>query len=530
MRARLLATTLVGTALIAPTQAIGADELEYRAAPGRVVVMHDTRSDSSFFIDTVHALPDGGALVAGTTFRGSAPGALIMRLRADGSLDRAYGERGAVRLDGMGLVGLVGAPGGGAVVALSTDTLGDGPLRSRLVRLDPQGRPDGGFGAGGAIELPGLETLAVARAPGDAIVLGGLREGKRGAAVRITAAGAIDPAFGASGDASITPPESLAVAPDGSVLVLAPTPGCDTEKAACDLALLRYDAAGALDPSFAGQGFARLPLHYEDGAVAQDAQGRYWVYGLRPTGDGNALVRLLPDGRRDPSFSSEASMPALASESPGLLQLTPEGPLVVTHSPDEEEALLVRIGEDGALTSVQRTRARFGGGDIERPEATGRLGDALDGTAVAFRPDGVALLAGTVSIERDSVIDTGTQFRRESYAGIAALRPGGGLESSFGRATRPPRVDLRSARRDRRAIILRLRTETRGIARVVVRHRDRVIARRMVAFFAPGTIRAHAELGARARRLLRRSARVTITVVANDLAGNVRRLRERRRL
>jgi uncharacterized delta-60 repeat protein len=72
------------------------------------------------------------------------------------------------------------------------------------------------------------------------------------------------------------------------------------------LALVRYLPAGRLDPSFGDAGIVKTAIgrraHGQDVTVQRD--GKILVAGSGHNGSDNdfALVRYLPDGRRDPGF------------------------------------------------------------------------------------------------------------------------------------------------------------------------------------------------------------------------------------
>jgi uncharacterized delta-60 repeat protein len=72
-----------------------------------------------------------------------------------------------------------------------------------------------------------------------------------------------------------------------------------------DIALVRFLPNGSLDPSFSGDGKVLTSLPYQEtaNAVAIDAQGRIVVAGQG--GGGFFFARFLPNGRPDPSFSGD---------------------------------------------------------------------------------------------------------------------------------------------------------------------------------------------------------------------------------
>ena len=167
---------------------------------------------------------------------------------------------------------------------------------------------------------------------------------------RLTAAGALDTTFGGGDGIATTTFDfrggsdevDLALQSDGKILVSA-TIASNTNPADRDVAVIRLDTAGALDPTFAIDGLRRLDLSTAldpgtgilqgmDGAraIGVDAMDRIYIHavqrGEEPAGRTDtdfALIRLDADGDPDNSYADNSKF---------LLDLTGGGPPTVSLS------------------------------------------------------------------------------------------------------------------------------------------------------------------------------------------------------
>jgi uncharacterized delta-60 repeat protein len=175
---------------------------------------------------------DGRLLVAG---RSSAAGAVVARLRADGTLDPDF--------DADGRVTLAWGGGGATAVLVQPDqrivVVGSGPggETMKVTRLRPDGSPDPGFGAGGTttIDFGALEDLAggAALQPDGKIVVAGYTQADEDVAVaRLASDGSLDPGFGTGGKRVVdfgaaTFGNAVALQPDGRIVVAGQRTGAD---------------------------------------------------------------------------------------------------------------------------------------------------------------------------------------------------------------------------------------------------------------------------------------------------------------
>jgi uncharacterized delta-60 repeat protein len=189
-----------------------------------------------------------------------------------------------------------------------------------VLRYLPDGRLDTGFGAGGMAVINTGHTApaeALALQPDGKIVVTGLATCEQMencfAAARLNPDGRLDPSFGTAGVARHSPVRRTAasdvtVQPDGRIVLAGDWyQGGDAndDELAC---LMRLLPDGRLDTSFSRDGLVRLDHgHGDDYLVGVEMQGRRilatgagrFITGLR---GGFAVVRLRPDGSRDRSF------------------------------------------------------------------------------------------------------------------------------------------------------------------------------------------------------------------------------------
>lgn len=169
--------------------------------------------------------------------------------------------------------------------------------------------------------------------------------------------GAIDPSFDASGAALDLLPMSLAVMPDGKVLV----GGGRT--------LVRFEENGALDRSFGANGVL-VDEAMSAADVTVEASGKILVAGIEPNeAEGSrglvlAIVRLLPDGTHDASFGENGKVvvgPERLSTPDGVSRIVvrPDGRIVAAASFYPAPAM-VSLARDGSVDTVSQTSG-FGG-------------------------------------------------------------------------------------------------------------------------------------------------------------------------
>jgi hypothetical protein len=130
-------------------------------------------SFSSPLVVSVVPHPDGTIDLFGSSQAASDPGGpgYALRLKADGSLERRFGENGMVTL-GPGILGAEAGSGGTSLLSFRS-LAAPGEARAHFERLLADGRPDPRFGgeAGIAVPEPGGEAELIPSAGGKALAL-----------------------------------------------------------------------------------------------------------------------------------------------------------------------------------------------------------------------------------------------------------------------------------------------------------------------------------------------------------------------
>jgi uncharacterized delta-60 repeat protein len=246
----------------------------------------------------------------------------LVRVSADGTLDRTFGNNGRAAVSGYGVTVL---PGGKILVAGEGAPSGEpSNVDAKVTRLLPNGRPDPSFGNDGSalVDLGGRldsgDSTAVA--PDGDILVGGARaneynEGSDAtpAIARLNPNGSVDRTFGDDGvrvlpGGNETGVYHVAATPGGGILGLT-----GAEEALGD-ELWKLGADGSVDRSFGKRGVVSLLLPtLRTGVTFLDAMeglpsGRVLLAGTDESSAGRSgsnravATRLLPNGKVDRSY------------------------------------------------------------------------------------------------------------------------------------------------------------------------------------------------------------------------------------
>ena len=310
----------------------------------------------------------------------------VMRLAPDGTPDPDF-QGGAVtrRLDGAdeSLLTDVAEQADGAYVVGGWVEEAPPIRRFALVRFTPAGEPDAAFGAVRDALAGDDEIRALAIQPDQAIVAAG-RAGSRIRVARYAPDGAPDPAFGGVHDVggpAVTGEEAsgVVVEPGGRVLLA----GTGTVAGERRFLLVALTPAGALDATFGIGGYVTLDVG--DGAASVRAMkrqpdGKLLVAG--GTGAGGVVVRFLPDGTPDPTFSTDGvarlGVPGAVAED---VALQADGKVVAVGAADSAgvsaDSLVARFRPGGARDPG------FGADGVVRRSLGAQGPDRLTGVGVA---------------------------------------------------------------------------------------------------------------------------------------------------
>lgn len=308
--ALLLVTTAPGSRVLAQPGALdptfGTD--------GTARIGFGDGGDASYAL-AVH--PNGNYLVAGRVGAYLAVAGYL----SNGIPDLTFGQQGATRLgdrSGSGARAVAVQPDGRIVVAGYDD---QGALVTRFLA---NGALDTSFGVNGFADMPGTTgfTATALVMQGSQILVAGTFDAamtnSRFGLCRLTSGGLLDPSFDADGIQSTTLPNGgaangMTLQPDGKIVLVG---YARNSPSGYSMALVRYDANGALDTSFDGDGrvittvggatgvtigHAVIPQVLSGGATTLLVAGR--TGSANPGGDG-LLARYSLNGTLDPVFGS----------------------------------------------------------------------------------------------------------------------------------------------------------------------------------------------------------------------------------
>jgi uncharacterized delta-60 repeat protein len=442
----------------------------------------------------------------------AAPGQLDPAFDGDGQVTTAVGSYRLARPADVAI-----DPSGRAVVAGSALTFETGS-NFALARYSPGGALDTSFGEGGIAltQVGSAAPRAVAIQPdGKIVAVGPAADSGRPVVVRYTGDGILDPTFGGDGivDAmvaglSLDDPQDVAVQPDGKILVAVGARSSGVSAHA--FAVLRLDPDGSLDTTFDGDGVATASFgsgSAVSGALAVQADGRIVAAGYSGSPTSVAVARFDAEGAADASFGGDGTvLTTFEGTSARVTEVAvqPDGKIVAAGRIDTTNAdvLLVRYMEDGSLDTS------FAGDGSAT--ADGHFGDSARGLAIQsdgmllvssdgylFRltstgaPDGAFGVAGRVSMaERTSTVALGpgdaifaaatrTEGGDDLFS-IARYLPNGRPDTTFGTngQTRTPigattysRGDAAVVQNDGKVVVAGYAlTSAKGYELAVVRH------------------------------------------------------------
>jgi uncharacterized delta-60 repeat protein len=367
---------------------------------------------------------------------------------ADGQLDVTFGNAGKVTTDfvtSFDNAHAIAVQGDGRIVVAGTvfgSSAAPGSADFAVARYNSDGSLDASFGTGGKVQTDFATTsdnaLGVAiQADGKIVVVGATSSSGNNAdfgVVRYNADGTLDTTFGIGGKVTtdfgatfFEQATSVALQRDGKIVVAGFTFSFATGQ---DFALARYDANGALDPTFGTGGLVITNVSGSTAfdqatAVAIQSDGKIVATGIASpsTADGSnfAVVRYDSTGTLDPTFGTRGIVDidfGNTQEVPHALALQADGKIVVAG----ESTPIFRPRFAVARYDIDGTPdAAFGVGGM----ATADIGPDTNGQAfgVGIQYDGKIVAAGTTFVQNS--VD-GSNF------GVVRFDADGVLDTSFG--------------------------------------------------------------------------------------------------
>ena len=367
---------------------------------------------------SINVQADGKILVAGDSNTGGVRGFALARYNADGSLDANFGSSGKVITNYFRSAtarGLTIQSDGKIVVAgTGENNLSDADIL--LVRYNPDGTLDTTFSADGLVntDFGGNEygTSVAVQSNGKILVAGYSVSTLDFVLARYNADGSLDVTFSADGKQTTNLGGndygfSLMIQADGKILVAGDSTG--------DVALVRYNTDGSLDPTFSNDGKLTTNLGgIERGIdVVIQADGKILVAGSNNSDF--ALIRYNTDGSLDAAFGSGGTLTtdfggadygsSVALQSDGKILVSG---LVINNA--NYDFALARYNSDGSLDPSFNfdglLTTDFGGTEV--------------GLSLVVQADGKILIAGK------SDADGSNDFA------LARYNPDGSLDTSFG--------------------------------------------------------------------------------------------------
>lgn len=363
----------------------------------------------------------------------------LTRLVSNGEVDTTFGSGGRTVYNyGPGLyegeVGPIAMQGDKIVAVCSTAQGGTRGIDFGVARFNANGSLDTSFGSAGrrtiSFDTGSEYAWSVAVQPDGKIVAAGYSDNAEGdfAVARLTSNGSLDPTFssdgkdvtdiGRSADELVDGSQSVAVQPDGKIVVLGSAyTGPVTGQ---DFAVARYLSDGALDPTFGVNGRVTLDFgsQFDAGwgvAVAPNGKIVLVGYSAVSTGQDFAIAVLNPDGSPDAGFGPGGRRLVNVLEyDRGRGVAVWNNKIILTGSSIDTSAdsytswdlAVLRLNFDGtpdtSFNGTGRTVLDFGG-----------TYDA--GWGVVVQPDGKIAVAGS----------TGSDFL------VVRLNPNGSLDPTF---------------------------------------------------------------------------------------------------
>jgi uncharacterized delta-60 repeat protein len=309
-------------------------------ADGKVVGPY--YSGAAMVANAIALQADGKIIAVGFGFDGG-NGFAVYRYNANGTLDMSFGKDGKVITTVGSRFGIARSvevqPDGKIVVAGNAESM-EGISDFAVVRYHPDGSLDTSFnGTGKVVTSFGNYAEAfrgVLQPDGKIVVAGNAKTGQSSSAyavVRYNTDGSLDPSFGADGivlhalSLGISSLRDVVLQPDGKIVAS----GWIYNEGA---GIVRYNANGSIDTSFAANGIFRTPENFNIGnGIALQSDGKLVAFGYALADHtagiaGFAIARLNPNGTWDTGFGTNGRVTTPNGKAIGDGAVQPDGKIL----------------------------------------------------------------------------------------------------------------------------------------------------------------------------------------------------------
>ncbi len=339
--------------------------------------------------------PDGKIVVAGYTYDGTFYyiDLIMVRYNPDGTLDPGFGNGGVVRHSGGAIfVFSIALQQDGKIVVVATTTAST-DLDVLLLRYNSNGTPDSTFGSGGVVTYNASDFdwgRGVAIQPDGKIVVTGSIIGPSSydlLVLRYNSNGTLDPTFGNGGVVTYdggSRDDGNAVAIQQDGKIVV---AGDTYSASAyaRALILRYDSNGTPDPAFGNNGVVVYNSGYDYAyAVAVQPDQKILVGGTGGTGN-LQMLRYNENGTLDPTFG-QGGVVRYGSGHIRSVVVQSDGKIVASGPCADGDVLVLRYNPDGTPDTT------FGGDGAVTYDG-GRDDYAL---SLALQPDEKIVVSGQV--------------------------------------------------------------------------------------------------------------------------------------
>lgn len=434
--------TLVALALPTPFLYAASGDLDTTFGNGGKVVTDFGGADDEAHVIAIQ--PDGKIILAGFTETipdQSFTSIALARYMPDGNLDSSFGNSGKVTTDlgeQSSVTDIVLQHDGKILIPGNTARLTTfEPLQNFIMRYNPNGSVDGGFGNSGKLIVNELGRLAaLVLHPDNKMIVAGSSTSGDFALVRYNSDGSLDTSFGSNGLTTTDLGASDAITdiilqPNGKIIAVGSSgiPPLALSAGTSFLALARYNSNGSLDTDFGTAGkIVANELGTPTAALAVTLQGD----GKIVVAGAPNLVRYNNNGAVDTSFGSggKVIIPGVGTSAAGVgasaVVLQSDGKIITGGGATiggTSDFFVFRYQSDGSLDNS------FGSGGKSLTDFSGRPDHAW---GLALQPDGRILAAGvtyfpTLTVPRSGNSDFAlARYQGDSPAPISGSSGGGG--------------------------------------------------------------------------------------------------------